>query len=86
MPRSPKVITAANELGPLIAVATFMKVSRSYLSSLKKCAKLRAAANPENKSPFAGNMVTAEWVLAWLDRNRDFKSSQAYKKSPPSRG
>lgn len=85
-PRTPAVITAGDQLGPLNAVATYLKVSRSYLSALKKCAKRRVEANPENKSPFVGNKVSAKWVLDWLDRNRDFISSHEYRKSPQSQG
>lgn len=81
MSRAPIVIESAEQLGPLNAVAAYMKVSRTYLSALKKCAGLRAAADPLNKSPFAGNKVSANWVLAWLDRNRDFKSSRVYSKA-----
>lgn len=78
-------IKTEHDFGPLIALAAYLKVGRTWLSALKKCAARRASEAPAsegrlppNPSPFVGNKATAARIRGWLDRNPDFQPSKEY--------
>lgn len=79
-------IESDTQLGNVTQLAQYMKVTRSYLQALKRCAKQRHSK--ANQSCFSGNKSTARWVLLWLERNRDFRVTLVYRpkaadQSPP---
>ena len=80
-------ITDRTHFGSLAAVAKFMRVSRTWLSAVKKRAKKLEAANPgcvPVLSPWIGNKTRADWVEAFLTnpQNRGWVPTHEYKKPP----
>lgn len=80
--RQPRKLNSDTDLGCIVELAAYMNVSRTHLQALKKCANSRhSQANP---SCFSGNKSHKQWVLAWLERNRDFRVTLVYpRKSQP---
>jgi hypothetical protein len=66
------------DLGNIVQLSRYMNCSDNYLYLVKKGASLRAAANPANPSCFTGNKSCKQWIMEWLTRNRDFKTTEAY--------
>lgn len=69
-PRTKAPLANDLQLGGVSALAEYLNVSRSWLTALKQCAHRRHS--PANPTCFSGNKSNAKWVLAWLERNRDF--------------
>lgn len=74
--RKTRQITSPDDLGPLIAVAAYMKVGRTWMSALKRCAK--RIHEKDNPSPFRGGKTCKRWVMEWLDRNPEFSAAAEY--------
>lgn len=74
-------IKTDTDLGNLSELAVYMRASRTWLHSLKKCAIKRHT--PENPACFSGNKSCKQWVMAWMERNRDFKTTLVYPRRPP---
>jgi hypothetical protein len=79
-PRVSAEITENDQLGPIVAVAKFMKVGRTWLFSAKKCALRRHSE--ENPSFMRGGKTSKQLVLRWLDKNQDFKPTDWYVPKP----
>ncbi len=73
-------VTAADQLGPIVAVASYMKVGRTWLFALKKCAnRIHEATNP---TPFRGGKTCKQWIMEWLARNPEFSAASEYPTPP----
>lgn len=84
--KSPKV-TSHDQLGDIKAVAAYMRVSRTWLSGVKRrWLDLQKAKRAPLQSPFAGNKTCAQWVIEFirLPENSGFAPSSAYRKAPQS--
>lgn len=80
-------ITDRTHFGSLASVAKFMRVSRTWLSAVKKRAKQLEVSTGVNEpvlSPWIGNKTRADWVEMWLmnPRNRGWVPTSEYKKQP----
>jgi hypothetical protein len=75
--RVPTLVTADDQLGPIVAVAAYMKVGRTWMFALKKCATRRH--EKENLTPFRGGKTCKKWVMEWLERNPDFQAVKEYR-------
>lgn len=74
--RVARTITAEDELGPIVAVATYMKVGRTWLFALKKCAT--RIHEKDNPTPFRGGKTCKKWIMEWLERNPEFAAAGEY--------
>lgn len=86
-------ITDRQHFGSLAAVAKFMRVSRTWLSAVKKRAKKLEVSDGTNEpvlSPWIGNKTRADWVEAFLTnpQNRGWVPTHEYKRQPtqPAQG
>lgn len=83
-------LTSETDLGSLAPLAVYMKVGRTWLQALKKCAARRAleaadSSGEPNPSPFIGQKSTKARIMAWLERNPDFQAAREYpRKQSPS--
>ncbi len=74
--RSPE-LTSDTDLGCIVALSRYMHLPERYLRSVKKGAIIRAAQNPANRPCFTGTKSCKKWVMEWLERNPDFKTTEA---------
>jgi hypothetical protein len=76
------MIKSDTDLGSIKDLMDFMGLKRTYVQALKLCAKKRdSEANP---SPFVGTKSCKQWIMQWLQRNRDFKVQLAYPRQQQS--
>lgn len=78
-------ITSDDQLGSLKAVATYMRVSRTWLSGVKR--RALALSKEGVPPPFAGGKTCAQWVRDFirLPVNAGFVPTASYRKAPPAR-
>lgn len=82
--RKPTVIKSDDQLGPLSAVAAYMKVGRTWLSGWKLRAEELAAEGVP--SPFAGGKTCAAWVREFIrhPKNANFVPTTVYRTACPT--
>ena len=76
-------IEADDQLGPIVAIAAYMKVGRTWLFALKKCAT--RIHEKDNPTPFRGGKTCQKWIMEWLERNPQFARSAEYQNQPQRR-
>lgn len=70
-------LTSDTDLGCLVALARYMKVPLHYLADVKKGSILRFQRDGATNPPcFTGTKSCKKWVMEWLERNRDFKTTE----------
>ena len=64
------------DLGCIRSLMAYMGLKSTYMSALKRCANERHSK--ENPSCFTGTKSCKKWIIEWLERNRDFKTTLVY--------
>jgi hypothetical protein len=80
-PRPMQPLRSDTDLGCIEALMEYMHLKRTYLQALKHCANKRHSA--DNPSCFTGSKSCKKWIMAWLERNRDFKITLVYPHRSP---
>jgi hypothetical protein len=78
-------VQSETDLGNLAEIARYMRIGRTKLSAVKKCAARRELTDPSNPSPFSAGLTCKQWVVDWLRRNRDFGGQAVEFPRQPSR-